>query len=450
MYLEVYFMLRRKVYNELLEWKNRRKSEQRKECLMVKGARQVGKSFIIREFGKSEYKTFIEINFIKNPEYKSIFDGSLSAVEIFKRLTATFSDVNFISGDTLIFLDEIQKCANARTAIKFLAEEFRFDVISSGSLLGLSYAQDDDDEVAEPDSIPVGYEKNIIMYSLDFEEFLWANGMNRVAIAVLREYFENGDKIPDVINDKYENLFKEFMVVGGMPEVVADFIEHKDYNRITEIQNKILADYQDDISKHAKGAEKVKVRECYDAIPRQLSKELKKFQYSTVERGQTSKKYGGSVKWLKDSCLVNACVNVAEPYISLIGNEKPEQFKLYYNDTGLLFAAYGSQTRLALLTGTLKGNTKGGVFENVIAECLIKRGYTLHYYHPDDTHELEFLIEKDGEVVPVEVKASNSASVTLNNFINDFKPPIAYKLIGGNNGVDGVKRTLPHYMVMFI
>ncbi len=443
-------MLRRKIYNELLEWKNRRKSEQRKECLMVKGARQVGKSFIIREFGKSEYKTFIEINFIKNPEYKSIFDGSLSAVEIFKRLTATFSDVNFISGDTLIFLDEIQKCASARTAIKFLAEEFRFDIISSGSLLGLSYAQDDDDEVVEPDSIPVGYEKNVIMYSLDFEEFLWANGMNEVAIDVLKEYFESGDKIPDVINEKYENLFKEFMVVGGMPEVVADFIDHKDYNRVTEIQNKILADYQDDISKHAKGAEKVKVRECYDAIPRQLSKELKKFQYSTVERGQTSKKYGGSVKWLKDSCLVNACVNVAEPYISLIGNEKQEQFKLYYNDTGLLFAAYGAQTRLALLAGTLKGNTKGGVFENAIAECLIKRGYTLHYYHPDDTHELEFLIEKGGEVVPVEVKASNAASVTLNNFIKDFKPSVAYKLIGGNNGVDGVKRTLPHYMVMFI
>lgn len=443
-------MLKRKIYNELLEWKNRRKSEQRKECLMVKGARQVGKSFIIREFGKSEYKTFIEINFIKNPEYKSIFDGSLGAVEIFKRLTATFSDVNFISGDSLIFLDEIQKCANARTAIKFLAEEFRFDVISSGSLLGLSYAQDDDDEVAEPDSIPVGYEKNIVMYSLDFEEFLWANGMHEGAIDILKEYFESGDKIPDVINEKYENLFKEFMAVGGMPEVVADFIEHKDYNRVTEIQNKILADYQDDISKHAKGAEKVKVRECYDAIPRQLSKELKKFQYSTVERGQTSKKYGGSVKWLKDSCLVNACVNVAEPYISLIGNEKQEQFKLYYNDTGLLFAAYGAQTRLALLTGTLKGNTKGGVFENAIAECLFKRGYTLHYYHPDDTHELEFLIEKNGEVVPVEVKASNSASVTLNNFIKDFKPSVAYKLIGGNNGTDGVKRTLPHYMVMFI
>lgn len=443
-------MLKRKIYNELLEWKSRRKSEQRKECLMVKGARQVGKSFIIREFGQKEYKTFIEINFIKNPEYKSIFDGSLSAVEIFKRLTATFSDVNFISGNTLIFLDEIQKCANARTAIKFLAEEFRFDVISSGSLLGLSYAQDDDDEVAEPDSIPVGYEKNIIMYSLDFEEFLWANGMYENAVAILKEYFESGDRIPDVINKKYENLFREFMAVGGMPEVVADFIEHKDFNRVTEIQNKILADYQDDISKHAKGAEKVKVRECYDAIPRQLSKELKKFQYSTVERGQTSKKYGGSVKWLKDSCLVNACVNVAEPYISLIGNEKPEQFKLYYNDTGLLFAAYGAQTRLALLTGTLKGNTKGGVYENAIAECLIKRGYTLHYYHPDDTHELEFLIEKNGEVVPVEVKAGNTASVTLNNFIKDFKPSVAYKLIGGNNGVDGVKRTLPHYMIMFI
>lgn len=443
-------MLKRKIYNDLAEWKKRRKIEKSKECLIVKGARQVGKTYVIREFGKKEYKTFIEINFVKNPEYKNIFLGSLSSNEIFKRLTATFSEYKFIDGDTLIFLDEIQKCANARTAIKFLAEDFRFDVISSGSLLGLSYGQDDDDEVKEPDSIPVGYERSIVMYSLDFEEFLWANGINSDAINMLREYFTNGEKIPDVINDKYENLFKEFMVVGGMPEVVADFVVFNDYNRVTEIQNKILADYQDDVSKHARGAEKTKVRECYDAILRQLSKELKKFQYSTVEKGQTSKKYGGSVKWLKDSCLVNACVNASEPYISLVGNEKEEQFKLYYNDTGLLFAAYGKETRLALLNGTLKGNTKGGVYENIIAECLIKRGYTLHYYHPDDSHELEFLIEKNGEVVPIEVKASNSSSVTLNNFIKDFAPSIAYKLISGNNGIDGVKHTMPHYMVMFI
>lgn len=417
---------------------------------MIKGARQVGKTFIIREFGKKEYKSFIEINFIKNPEYKSIFLGSLSSDEIFKRLTATFSNISFTNGDTLIFLDEIQKCANARTAIKFLAEDFRFDVISSGSLLGLSYSQDDDDDVTEPNSIPVGYEKNIIMHSLDFEEFLWANKVNDEAINILREYFKNGLKIPDVINNKYENLFTEYMVVGGMPEVVNDFVNNKDFNRVTEIQNKIIAEYQDDISKHARGAEKVKVRECYDAISRQLSKDLKKFQYSTVERGQTSKKYGGSIKWLKDSFLVNACTNVSEPLISLIGNEKQEQFKLYYNDTGLLFATYGPETRLALLNGTLKGNTKGGVYENIIAECLLKNGYTLHYYHPDDTHELEFLIEKDGEVIPIEVKASNSSSITLNNFIKTYNPKIAYKLIKGNNGISGTKHTLPHYMVMFI
>ena len=211
-------MLKRKIYNTLLEWKISRKNEHKLECLMIKGARQVGKTFIIREFGKKEYKSFIEINFIKNPEYKSIFLGSLSSDEIFKRLTATFSNISFTNGDTLIFLDEIQKCANARTAIKFLAEDFRFDVISSGSLLGLSYSQDDDDDVTEPNSIPVGYEKNIIMHSLDFEEFLWANKVNDEAINILREYFKNGLKIPDVINNKYENLFTEYMVVGGMPD----------------------------------------------------------------------------------------------------------------------------------------------------------------------------------------------------------------------------------------
>ena len=443
-------MLKRKIYDNLLDWKNKRKKEQVKKCLLVKGARQVGKSFIIKEFGKNEYKSFVCIDFFRQPALKSIFDGDLTSEEILKRMTANIRDFSLVPGDTLIFLDEIQRCGNARTAIKFLAEDMRFDVISSGSLMGLTYGEDDDEDVETPESVPVGYESQITMYSLDFEEFLWAYGYDDQAISVLRSYYESGETVPESIHNRYESLFREFMVVGGMPEVVADFAENKDFNRVDKIQNDIIAEYRDDISKHAKGKEKQLVRMCYDAVPKQLAKELKKFQYSTVEKGQTRRKYGGSVQWLKDSEIVNACYNIREPYLPLMANAKDDQFKLYINDTGLLSCMYGFETKLAILNDTIKGNARGGIYENVISECLLKRGYTLYYFKPDGEHEIEFLIEKNCEIVPVEVKAGNNPTPSLNSFIDEYSPSLAYKLIGGRNGKVGVKITLPHYFVMFI
>lgn len=440
-------MLKRKIYQQLLKWKN---STDKKCALMIGGARQVGKTYVIRQFGKREYKSFVEINFIKNPDLKSIFDADLDADSIYKRLTAQISGITLLKGKTLIFLDEIQACGRARTSLKFLVEDGRYDIITSGSLLGLAYGEDADKNVEEPDSIPTGYEEFLTLYSLDFEEFLWALNYKPEQISILKNYFKNAEKLPDAINEKYEMLFREFMVVGGMPEVVADYAEHKDFNRVDKIQNKILENYRYDISKHAKGAEKNKVRKCYDAVPKQLAKELTKFQYSTVEKGQTSKKYGGSVQWLKDSNLVNACYNVKEPYMPLMANALDNQFKLYINDTGLLCAMYGFETKKAILLNTIKGNAKGGLYENVIAECLVKKGYKLYYYKPDDNHELEFLIEKDGEVRPIEVKAGNATTTSLNNFIKDFSPKIAYKFANSNIGINEGKNTLPHYMVMFI
>lgn len=443
-------MLKRKAYLDLLKWKEKRRKEALKKCLLIKGARQVGKSFIVEEFGKNEYESFIKIDFYKQKALKTIFDGDLSSVEIYKRMTANIPGIRLIPGNTLIFLDEIQCCGNARTALKFLAEETGYDVITSGSLLGLSYGQDADDDVEEPASLPVGYETQITMYSLDFEEFLWAYGYEPETINDLKRYMGTDDQIPVSVHEKFEALFREFIVVGGMPEVVNDFVKNRDFNRVAELQKNIILLYQDDIAKHAKGREKQLVRMCYDAIPRQLAKELKKFQYSTVEKGQTARKYSGSVQWLKDSCLVNACYNISEPYIPLMANEKTGQFKLYLNDTGLLTSIYGFETKREILNNTIKGNARGGIYENVISESLIKRGYTLHYYKPDDNHELEFLIEKNGEVVPVEVKAGNTASASLNSFINDFSPSVAYKLIGNRNGRSGIKETLPHYFVLFL
>ena len=235
-------MLKRKIYTQLLEWKKSRREEGIKKCLLVKGARQVGKSFIVREFGEHEYKSFINIDFFRQPGLKGIFDGDLSAEDIYKRMTAYIPNIRLVPNDTLIFLDEIQRCGNARTAIKFLAEDLRFDVISSGSLMGLSYGEDDDEDVEIPASVPVGYEKQITLYSLNFEEFLWANGYSDEAIINLRSYYDSGNVIPDAIHQKFQSLFREYMVVGGMPEVVADYAEHKDFNRAAQIQQDILSD----------------------------------------------------------------------------------------------------------------------------------------------------------------------------------------------------------------
>ena len=439
-------MLKRKLYDTLLAWKN----SDKKECLLVKGARQVGKTYLIRKFGEKEYDSFVEINFHEQKSLKVIFDGDKTAEEIYKRLTANIPGVKLIPGKTLIFLDEIQKCAGARTALKFLAEDGRFDVIASGSLLGLSYGKDDDNEVEPVESIPVGYEKTVMMYSMDFEEFLWAYGYTDETIAYLKNFYDSKEKIPPEIHEKYESLLREYLVVGGMPEVVASFAEFKDFTKVQEIQDKILASYADDISQHAKGSEKVKVRQCYDSIPRQLAKEYKKFKYSEVEKKATSRKFGDSVQWLRDANMAYMCYNTTLPTLPLKAYEKDNEFKLYIADTGLLLALFGFATKQALLNGTLKGFAKGGIYENFVAETLIKNGYTLHYYKQGDSSELEFIIEKDGEVIPIEVKAGNAATKSLDMFINEYAPSIAFKLIGGNVGVSDIKFTLPHFLAMFI
>ena len=440
-------MLKRKMYQFLLDWK----SKKGKECLLIKGARQIGKTFIVKEFGQNEYKSFVEINFLKTPGLKEIFEGDLSADEIYKRMSAHLPGTRFAKGSTLVFLDEIQKCAHARTALKFLAEDGRYDVIASGSLLGLHYGQDADEEVEEVESIPVGFERQVMMYSMDFEEFLWAYGYESDTIEYLRSFYDKREKVPADINEKFESIFREYMVVGGMPEAVQKFVDTKDYNEVQIIQEKILASYDDDIASHAKESEKVKIRACYDSLPRQLARENKKFKYSEVEKRGNARRFRDSITWLKDSNLVHVCYDVYEPYLPLTANSKNDEFKLYLNDSGLLLAKYGMQTKLAVLTKKIQGNSKGGIYENVISEMLIKCGYNLNYYRTQNSSmELEFLIEKDGEVIPVEVKAGNSSTASLNNYMTTFHPSVCYKLIDGNIGAVGGKITLPHYMAMFI
>ena len=432
-------MLKRKFYDKLLNWKNRNDHT----CLLVKGARQIGKTFIIDLFGRENYKSYIYINFIEMPQTKDIFIGELSADEIYKRLTLVMPDVVYIEHDTLIFLDEIQECPNARTALKFLALDGRFDVVASGSLLGISYK--------EVSSIPVGYEEQVEMYSLDFEEFLWANGYDADKISVLREYFDKKEKVPDAVHEKMMSLLREYITVGGMPAVVNRFVETQHFGEVQAIQQMILDSYFDDISKYATGPEKPKVKNAYLSIPKQLAKENKKFQFSVVEKKATARKYENSIEWLRDASLVRICCNVSTPDFPLTAYEKENQYKLYTSDIGLLTAMYGFDMKKAVIDNTLKGNVKGGIYENLILDMMSKRGYKLNYYRTDNgSVEIEFLITKDAQVIPIELKAGNGSTISLNTLLAKDDIPCGYKLISGNVGVNDKKIVLPLYMAMFI
>lgn len=432
-------MLKRKIYDYLLNWKNNKV----KECLLIKGARQVGKTFIVEEFGKNEYASYIYLNFYENPNLKNIFEGSLVAEDIYKKMSVFIPNINLIEKKTLIFLDEIQECPNARTALKFLALDDKYDFISSGSLLGIGYK-----DIA---SIPVGYEKQITMYPLDFEEFLWANGVNEFSIDYIKSFYDKQEKIEDGLNKQMFEKLKDYIVVGGMPAVVNTFLNEKNYTRVQEVQDEILNSYYDDIIKYADNTEKPKIRNCYQSIPRQLAKENKKFQYSEVEKKSSARKFENSLQWLEDANLVNICYNVSIPTLPLNAYQKNNFFKIYLNDIGLLCAMYGYETKYAILTNTLIGQAKGGIYENLICDILTKKGYKLHYYKRDDSsQEIEFLIQKQGQVIPIEVKAGNNSTESLNNFIKDFNPPYAFKFVNGNIGKADKKITLPLYMAMFI
>ena len=432
-------MLKRKIYQTLLDWKNTKHNE----CLLIKGARQVGKSFIIREFGRENYKSFIELNFYQHPEYISIFDGDLTPDEIYKRISLQLLGVNFIEGKTLIFLDEIQHCPNARTAIKFLAQDNRYDVISSGSLLGLHYK--------EIVSIPVGYEKQIDMYALDFEEFLWAYGYDDIAIKNLKEYFLSKEKIPHAIHDKFQQIVREYLVVGGMPDVVNVFFETQNFQAVHQKQIDILREYEEDIKKYAKTTDRQKIKDCYYSIPRQLAKEYTKFQYSTVSPRSTAKKYENALEWLDDAGMIRCVYNVSTPQLPLRAYEKQNEFKVYATDIGLTTALFGFETQAALVQDILKGPAKGGIYENLIFDMLIKRGVNLHYIKKENsTQEIEFLMEQNCSIIPIEVKSKKGETHSLNEFLKEWNPPYSYKLTSTNIGEVENKITLPHYMAMFI
>jgi len=440
-------MLKRKFYETLVHWKQNHKNE----CLLVKGARQVGKTFIIDKFASENYASYLYINFIDNPEYRDIFSASLVAKDLFKTLSITFQNFQLIPGKTIIFLDEIQNCPKARSALKPLAIDGRVDVIASGSLLGLTYLDDGLTNERNESSIPVGYERQMTMHALDFEEYLWAIGYRDDVIGLLKEYFAELKPLPTASNDRMHRLFREYIVVGGMPDVVNCFVAENSFSAAYDAQKKIIDSNLDDIAKYAATPEKPKIRACYLSIPHQLARENKKFKYSAVEAGGTSRKFGNSIDWLRESALCLQCHNLETPAMPIRAYQKPDCFKLYMSDIGTLTAMMGFNVKKPIVDNSLCGFAKGGIYENAIMSLLVRNGHAPAYYLPkSNLSEIDFLIENDNGVVPVEVKSGNSASVSFNRMLEHSDVKIGYKFIDGNIGKVGKKVTLPHYMAMFI
>lgn len=431
-------MLKRKIYQSLIEWKK----QTEKMCLVVKGARQVGKTFIIDKFARENYENYVYINFDENPGYKVIFDGDLDVNNLIKQISLRVPNVSLVPHKTIIFLDEIQNCPNARTALKFLALDKRFDVIASGSLLGINYK--------EVESFPVGYTEQLEMYSLDFEEFLWANGIEEQSILDVKEFFDKKEVVPQAMHERMMELFKEYIVVGGMPRVVNDFVKNHNFANVLKIQKAIISDYEDDIAKYADGSEKAKARACFLSIPKHLSKDYKKFRYSLVMPSGSSRKYAGSLMWLYDAGIINFCHNLEIPQLPLEGNSKSDTFKVYMRDTGLLVAMLDEGTQEDIIDGNL-GIYKGAIYENIIGDVLAKKGKKLYYFEYNSTLEVDFFIRYERVITAIEVKSSgNSKSKSLETLMEKYGVKKGIKLAPSNYGKKGKIDIFPIYMAMFL
>ncbi|MBR5319148.1 MAG: ATP-binding protein [Peptococcaceae bacterium] len=431
-------MLQRKIMDELIAWKNR----DDKMCLVVKGARQVGKTYIINQFARENYEYYTYINFDENPAYKTIFDGDLDVDTLTKQISLRVKNAELVPHKTIIFLDEIQNCPKARTALKFLAQDGRYDVVASGSLLGINYK--------EVPSYPVGYVEHLEMYSLDFEEFLWANGVSAQSVRDIRYYFEHREPVPDAMHEKMMELFKEYIVVGGMPRVVQDFVSNHNFASVLKLQKAIVADYMDDIAKYAEGTEKAKARACFLSIPKQLSKDYKKFQYSQVETRGTSRKFAGSLMWLYDAGVINFCYNLAKPELPLEGNARTDAFKVYMRDTGLLMAMLEDGSQEDIIDGNL-GIYKGAVYENIIADIFGKAGKKLYYFEHKSQIEIDFFIRYQKQAAAIEVKsAENTKAKSMQMAITHWGVTHGIKLSSKNVSGNDTVENFPLYMAMFL
>lgn len=428
-------MLRRRINDVFLEWKN----SADKKCLLVKGARQVGKTFIIDDFAKKNYDNYIYINFETMPGMKTIFEGDLDIDTLVRNLSIRFSGVEFEPGNILIFLDEIQSCPQARVSLKPFALDGRFDVVASGSLLGLNYK--------EVSSYPVGYETTVELGSLDFEEFLWALGIKEEIISYISDAIKNKQELDKSVLEKMNEYYRWYTIVGGMPDVVNRFIKTNNFNDVYLAQNDIIAGYMNDVSKYAPRSEKKKIKNVLESIPMQLGKLNKKFRYTDIVdsgRGEGYRSYSGSLSWLHDAGIVEYCYNLQEPAAPLASNVKMDSFKVYMKDTGLLVSMMEPGVGVAILDGNMRIN-QGGIVENLTADIFSKKNIRLTYFERRGKLEVDFILNLDGTVTALEVKSGNNKqSKSLDAVMSDkYNVGRGIKLESTNIYIDG--KGVEHY-----
>ena len=471
-------MLRRRISVLLEQWK----AKPNHKPLVIMGIRQCGKTFIAQQFASENYKHVVYINFFKEEERKTAFYGSKDVDNIIMLLSAQMRNAKFVPGETCIILDEIQECPEARTSLKFFKEDGRYDIIATGSLLGvLGYGQElkkrreaasereksqvylDSSEHEQArsktkigaakqekssTSIPVGYEEIVEMYPLDFEEFLWANNMSEEVINVLRRCLVEETPVPLGIHVAMKTLLYRYVAVGGLPAAVNALLETNNMNEVDKVWHSILKEYRSDMVKYAEDKDKPHIRACFNAVPKQLAKDNKKYQWSKVEKGGRGEYYKDSLQWLEDADIVRRCYNSHITGLPLEGNAIDNVFKVYTADIGILVAMLGGTTRADILQGNL-GGYKGAIFENLMADTLIKKGQNLYYFQKDSGLELDFLIRYKGECVPVEVKARTAQAKSISTV---RKHPEKYgvkhfiKFGDYNVGREGDLLTLPTYM----
>ena len=435
--------LKRKIDDVLMQWKK----DADKSPLIIKGCRQIGKTESIKQFARnSEYESIVEINFYEEPKYKGIIHEGYSTDSIIKNISLIDPSKKFIPGKTLIFFDEITEFPEIATSLKFFNIDQRFDVICSGSLLGANYNK--------IESNSVGYKTDYEMYSLDFEEFLWSCGYNESHLDNMLNHMINCTPFSENEMLVYHQLFLEYIILGGMPSVINKYISNKTFTDTLDIQRKLINGYKEDIRKYAVGIEQTKILNVFNSIPIQLAKENKTFQLSKISKDARSRNYRGCIEWLKDSGIINSCYALSNIDIPLSANYDINKFKLYFNDTGLLISQLDDETQDDLRVNKNLGTYKGAIYENIVAEALTKLNYKLFYYKKDNsTLEEDFLIRNKGKIVPIEVKATNGTSKSLQTLIaNDKYKNITYgiKLSKSNIGFKSNIFSFPYFCTFLL
>ena len=444
MLLEVNFMerLKRKIDDYLIEWK----SNPNRLPLIIKGARQIGKTNAIRNFGLNNYKIFIEINFVFNPEFKTIFDRSFNVDEIIKEITLRRPEIEIIPNETLIFFDEMQECVSTATSLKAFREDGRYDIICSGSLMGINYKK--------IESNSVGNKEDYTLHSMDFEEFLWAKGYKEEVIDDMLSSMINLEPLSNTMYDVMLENFKEYMITGGMPAIVSNFIESKNFSGVLKMQKQILLDYEEDITKYAEGLGQSKILTVYKNIPVFPGNENKKFQITKIADGARNREYIGVLGWIDRAGIINICYSLDQVSLPLKGNYNPTNYRIYFGDTGLLIGSLDEEAQDDLRKNQNFNTYKGAIYENVIADMLVKQGYDLYFYKNEKgTLEMDFFIRDKDSLIPVEVKSNDNTAVSLNNLIdsNNYKD-IKYgiKLCNKNIGFNGKFYTFPYFMAFLL